>query len=110
VAGAAIVGLAEELAQAHLGDDPFIASYFGVGGYDDAVPDLSPSARQAWRDRLVEVLVRCQRLEVDAQDLDSQVLLAAVRDHASRGLVWADARVQEFSVTTLPANGMFGRP
>jgi uncharacterized protein (DUF885 family) len=108
VAVAAIVGLAEELAQAHLGDDPFIASYFGVGGYDDAVPDLSPQARQAWRDRLVNVLVRCEGLEVDAEDLDSRILLAAVRDHAIRGLAWADARVQEFSVTTLPANGMFG--
>jgi uncharacterized protein (DUF885 family) len=108
VAVEAIVGLAEELAQAHLGDDPFIASYFGVGDYDDAVPDLSPQARQAWRDRLVEVVVRCQGLEAEAEDLESRVLLAAVRDHAIRGLAWADARVQEFSVTTLPANGMFG--
>jgi uncharacterized protein (DUF885 family) len=108
VAVAAIVGLADELAQAHLGDDPFIASYFGVGGYDDAVPDLSPPARQAWRDRLVDVVVRCQGLEAEAEDLDSRVLLAAVRDHAIRGLAWADSRVQEFSVTTLPYNGMFG--
>jgi uncharacterized protein (DUF885 family) len=108
VAGAAIVGLAEELARAHLGDDPFIASYFGVGGFDDAVPDLSPSARQAWRDRLVSVLVRCEGLVAEAEDLDSRVVLAAVRDHAIRGLAWADARVQEFSVTTLPFNGMFG--
>jgi hypothetical protein len=106
--GAAIVGLAEELAQAHLADDPFIASYLGIGDYDDAVPDLSPSARQAWRDRLVDVLVRCQGLEAEAEDLDSRVLLAAVQDHAIRGLAWADARVQEFSVTALPANGMFG--
>jgi uncharacterized protein (DUF885 family) len=108
VAGAAIVGLAEELARAHLGDDPFIASYFGVAGYDDAVPDLSPPARQAWRDRLVDVVDRCQGLKTEAEDLDSRVLLAAVRDHAIRGLAWADSRVQEFSVTTLPANGMFG--
>ena len=108
MAGAAIVGLADELARAHLGDDPFIASYFGVGDYDDAVPDLSPPARHAWRDRLVEVLVRCEGLEAEAEDLDSRVLLAAVRDHAIRGLAWADSRVQEFSVTTLPANGMFG--
>jgi uncharacterized protein (DUF885 family) len=108
VAAAAIVGLAEELAQAHLGDDPFIASYLGVGDYDDAVPDLSPPARHAWRDRLVDVVVRCQGLEADAEDLDSRVLLAAVQDHAIRGLGWADSHVQEFSVTTLPYNGMFG--
>jgi uncharacterized protein (DUF885 family) len=108
VAAGSIVGLAEELAQAHLADDPFIASYFGVGGYEDAVPDLSPQGRQAWRDWLVDVLVRCQGLEVEAEDLDSRVLLAAVRDHAIWGLGWADARVQEFSVTTLPYNGMFG--
>ena len=47
-------------------------------------------------------------MEADAQDLDSRVLLAAVREHAIWGMGWADSRVQEFSVTTLPYNGMFG--
>jgi uncharacterized protein (DUF885 family) len=105
VAVAAIVGLAEELAQARLGDDPFIASYAGVSGYDDAVPDLSAPARQAWRDRLVDVLVRCEQLEADAEDLDSRILLAATRDDATRALAMADSRVQEFGVTTLPLAG-----
>jgi uncharacterized protein (DUF885 family) len=104
----AIVGLAEELAQTHLRYDPFIASFLGVGGYDDAVPDLSPPARQAWRDRLVEVLVGCEQLEADAEDLDSRVVLVAVRDHATRALAMVDSRVQEFSVSTLPVNGLFG--
>jgi uncharacterized protein (DUF885 family) len=108
VAVPAIVGLAEELARAHLRYDPFVASFLGVGGYDDAVPDLSPQARQAWRDRLVDVLVGCQQLEADAEDLDSLVVLAAVRDHATRALAMVDSRVQEFSVTTLPINGLFG--
>jgi uncharacterized protein (DUF885 family) len=102
VAVASIVGLAEELAQARLRDDPFIASYMGVSGYDDAVPDLSPPARQAWRDRLVDVLVRCEQLEADAHDADSRVLLAATRDDATRALAMADSRVREFGVTTLP--------
>jgi uncharacterized protein (DUF885 family) len=77
----------------------------GVSGYDDAVPDLSPQARQAWRDRLVGVLVGCEQLEADAHDGDSRVLLAAARDHATRGLALIDSRVQEFSVTTLPWEG-----
>ena len=102
MAVASIVGLAEELAQAHLREDPFMASYMGVSGYDDAVPNLSPEARQAWRDQLVDVLVRCEQLEADAEDLDSRILLVATRDDATRALAWADSRVQEFGVTTLP--------
>jgi uncharacterized protein (DUF885 family) len=105
MAVASIVGLAEELAEAHLRDDPFMASYMGVGGYDDAVPDLSPPARQAWRDRLVDIVARCQQLEASAEDLDSRVLLAATRDDATRALIWADSRVEEFSVTTVPLVG-----
>ena len=42
VTAASIVGLAEELARAHLRNNPFAASYMGISGYDDAVPDLSP--------------------------------------------------------------------
>ena len=105
VAAGSIVGLAEELANAQLRNNPFGASYMGVSGYDDAVPDLSPPARQAWRDRLVDVLVRCERLEADAHDGDSRVLLAAARDDATRALAMVDSRVQEFGVTTLPAGG-----
>jgi hypothetical protein len=104
VAAGPVAGLAEELAQARLGDDPLLASFMGASGYDDAVADLSPAARQAWRDRLVDVLVRCEHLEADAgdEDFDSRVLLAAIRDDAARALALADSRVQEFAVTALP--------
>jgi hypothetical protein len=105
VAAGSIVGLAEDLATAQLRNNPFGASYMGVSGYDDAVPDLSPQARQAWRDRLVGVLVHCEQLEADAHDADGHVLLAAARDHATRALALIDSRVQEFSVTTLPWEG-----
>jgi uncharacterized protein (DUF885 family) len=49
----------------------------------------------------VDVLVRCEQLEADAQDLDRRVLLAAIRDDAARALALADSRVQEFAVTAL---------
>ena len=95
----------QDLAEARLRNDPFAASYLGVSGYDDAVPDLSPQAPRAWRDRLVDVVARCEQLEADVENLDSRVLLAAVRDDATRGLALADSRVQEFGVTTLPLGG-----
>jgi uncharacterized protein (DUF885 family) len=101
----AITRLAEELAEAHLCNDPFTASFLGWGGYDDRVPDLSPHARQEWRDLLVDVVVRCDRLDEDAVDIDGRVLLAAVRDDATRALALADSRVEEFSVTPLPLPG-----
>jgi uncharacterized protein (DUF885 family) len=103
-----VAGLAEELAEAHFQDDPFGASYMGISGYDHAVPDLSPEARQAWRDKLVDFLTRSERLETgaaDATDRDGALLLAAVRDNIIRSLAMADSRVREFSVTTFPITG-----
>src|SRR6266536_101242 len=85
----------QDLAEARLRNDPFAASYLGVSGYDDAVPDLSPQAQRAWRDRLVDVVARCEQLEADVENLDSRVLLAAVRDDATRGLALADSRVHD---------------
>jgi uncharacterized protein (DUF885 family) len=104
-AAAPIVALAEELAEVQLQDDPFYASLMAIGGYDEAVPDLSPEHRQAWRGRLVNIIVRCGEAEADAADTDGSVLLAAVRDHAVRALAWADSRLDEFSVTTFPLGG-----
>ncbi len=105
VAVTSIAVLADELAEAQLRNDPYSASYMGITGYDDAVPDLSPAARQAWRDRLVDFLIRCEHLDADIADADSRVLLAAARDSAARWLATADSRVQEFSVTTMPMGG-----
>ena len=105
MAVASIVGLAEELAEAELRNDPFGASYMGVSGYDDSVPDLSLETRQRWRDRLTDFLIRCENLEADASDADSRVLLAATRDDATRALALTDSRVRDFSVTTVPLSG-----
>ena len=105
-AGGPLVALAERLAEALLRNDPFLASYLGVSGYDDAVPDLSPQARAAWRDSLVEVLIRCERLELDVAGLDEQVLLGAVHGHATQALAAVDSRVEEFSVAPVPMGGL----
>lgn len=103
-AAISIGGLAEELAEVELRNDPFGASLMAVSGYDDAVPDLSPENQQAWRARLVDIIVRCGQCEADPAD-DSGVLLEAVRDQAARALAAADSRVDEFSVTTFPSAG-----
>jgi uncharacterized protein (DUF885 family) len=103
-AEASISRLAEELADVELRNDPFWASFMGVSGYDDAVPDLSPAAQQEWRDRLVDIIVRCDQCPADG-DAGNDALLAAVRDKATRALGGADSRVDEFSVTTMPLTG-----
>jgi uncharacterized protein (DUF885 family) len=105
MAAASIGSLAEELVDVRLRHDPFWASFMAISGYDDAVPDLSPDYQQAWRDRLVDIIIRCGEAESEAADNDSSVLLAAVRDHALRALAWADSRLDEFSVTTFPLSG-----
>jgi uncharacterized protein (DUF885 family) len=101
---ATIAGLADELTDIELRNDPFWATFIGIGGYDDAVPDLSPTAQQEWRDRLIDIIVRCGQCPADG-DAESNVLLAAVRDKATRALAIADSRIDEFSVTTMPLTG-----
>ena len=102
---AACGALADELAAVLLSADPFGASFMAISGYDDAVPDLSPDYQQAWRDRLVDVVVRCDQGEAHAADAESRVLLQATRDTAARYLAAADARTEEYSVTTFPLGG-----
>jgi uncharacterized protein (DUF885 family) len=105
VATTPIGALADELAEVLLHGDPFGASFMSIGGYDDAVPDLSPEYQQAWRGRLVDIIARCAGLDADAGDIGSRILLETARDTAARELAWADSRVAEFSVTTFPLGG-----
>jgi uncharacterized protein (DUF885 family) len=102
---ATIAAIADELAEVLLRGDPFGASFMAISGYDDAVPDLSPEYQQAWRGRLVDIIVRCGQCEADSGDADGRLLLAAVRDKAARELAAADSRVEEFSITTFPLGG-----
>jgi uncharacterized protein (DUF885 family) len=105
VAASAINGLAEELVAVEARNNPFWASFSGISGYDDGVPDLSPECQRTWRDRLVDIVARCDLHAADAADTDSRTLLAAVRDNATRSLAGADSRLEEFTVTTFPFDG-----
>jgi uncharacterized protein (DUF885 family) len=97
--------LADELTEVLLRADPFWASFTAISGYDDAVPDLSPEYQQAWRRRLVDIIVRSGQCEVGSADFHDRMLLETVRDKAARELAAADSRVDEFSVTTFPLGG-----
>jgi uncharacterized protein (DUF885 family) len=101
----AVTELADELVDVALTDDPFWASFMGIPGHDHAVPDLSPEYQQAWRERVVSILVRCDALEADAADAESGLLLSAVRDKAVRSLASSDSGIVHFSVTTFPLAG-----
>jgi uncharacterized protein (DUF885 family) len=105
-AEASAAELAGELVDIQLRNDPFWASFMSIGGYDDAVPDLSPEAQQAWRTRVADVIVRCGQAGTDAMDADDSLLLDLVRYRASSALAAADSRVDEFSVTTFPLAGL----
>jgi uncharacterized protein (DUF885 family) len=120
VAAASIRALADELTEVLLRADPFWASFMAISGYDDAVPDLSPEGQQAWRDRLVDIIVRSGPCEADPAKADTakadtakadtakaedRILLEAVRDTAARYLAAADSRIEEYSVTTFPLSG-----
>ena len=105
-----IAALADELAEVLLRGDPFGASFMAISGYDDAVPDLSPEYQQAWRGRLVDIIVRCGQCEADPGDADGRVLLEAMRDRAARELAAADSRFEEFNPTPLFLTAMLSCP
>jgi hypothetical protein len=66
---ATIEALAGELAEVLLRGDPFWASFMAIGGYDDAVSDLSPEYRQEWRDRLVGQACHDRKAAEAAQEI-----------------------------------------
>lgn len=101
----AINSLAEELVEVEARYNPFWASFTGINGYDDAVPDLSRECQRTWRDHLVSIVARSDQYRADAADKESRTLLAAVRDNAIRSLAGADSKVEEFTVTTFPFDG-----
>src|SRR5690349_13815512 len=97
--------LADEVAAALFRRDPFLASYMGVPGYEDAVPDLSAEATDRWRARFVDLLIQLDGCSCDGGALRERLLVAAARHQVQAALEDLDAGVRDFTVTPLPMDG-----
>jgi uncharacterized protein (DUF885 family) len=84
---------------------PFDASYMGVPGYDDAVPDASSAGEALRRSEVQAVMAETSRIEPATLDSADAVTLGCVRSNAEAELLELAARESEYLVTTMPFKG-----
>jgi uncharacterized protein (DUF885 family) len=100
VAGATPTELADRFAHAVFEDQPLMATYMGVGGFDDRMPDLSGEARERLRRTLLDIYL--EAFATDAEGDRDAVVLETVKEWASIQLGVIDSSPHDFSVSTLP--------
>lgn len=91
-----VVGTVKELADRYhtgwLAAHPFDASYVGVPGYDDAVPDASPASEDLCRFEVEAVMAEAARIDPAMLDDPDAVTLGCVRSNAEGELLELAAR------------------
>ena len=84
---------------------PFDASYMGIPGFEDRVPDASEAGEQSWRSSVEEVLLAAQRLEPRALNDADAVTLGCLVALAEQELAEVDSAPVEHVVTAMPFSG-----
>lgn len=84
---------------------PFTASAFGIGGYEDRVPDASEAGDESWRSIVDDVLVEARRLEGSEQSDADAITLGCLIGYARQELDELDCAASEFVVTAMPYMG-----
>ena len=84
---------------------PFYASYFGVPGYDDRVPDDTEAGEAARRVELESVLADARRFEQTSLSEPDAVTLGCLVENVGQELRELDARLIEHNVTAMPFSG-----
>jgi uncharacterized protein (DUF885 family) len=97
--------LADTFHERWLATNPFVASVFGVPGYDDRVPDDSEAGEAARRAELESVLADA-RLADDVQLSQADAItLGCLVENAGQELRDLDSRLIEHTVTAMPFGG-----
>jgi uncharacterized protein (DUF885 family) len=97
--------LADRFHNDWLATHPFDASYMGVPGFDNLVPDASEEGDAARRSALERALDEARRLEAADPTQPDSVTLACLVDNAERELAELDAEAVEHTVTAMPFRG-----
>ncbi len=98
-------GLADTFHERWLTAHPFTASYYGIPGYDDQVPDDGEAGEAGWRGELQSMLADARRLEQAQLPEANAITLACLIENIDQELRELDAGLIEHTVTAMPFSG-----
>ncbi len=98
-------GLADSFHERWLTTHPFTATYYGIPGHDDQVPDDSEAGEAGWRGELESMLTDACRLEQRQLPEADAITLACLIENIHQELRELDAGLIEHTVTAMPFSG-----
>jgi uncharacterized protein (DUF885 family) len=98
-------GLADSFHERWLTAHPFTATYYGIPGHDDQVPDDSAAGEAGWRSELDCMLADAGRLEQPQLPEADAITLACLVENIHQELRELDAGLIEHAVTAMPFTG-----
>jgi uncharacterized protein (DUF885 family) len=102
---ASVLELVDTFHERWLAAHPFYASYFGLTGYDDRLPDDTEAGESARRVELESVLADARRFEPSLLSDGDAVTLGCLVENVRQELRELDARLIEHTVTAMPFSG-----
>jgi uncharacterized protein (DUF885 family) len=97
--------LADRFHQRWLEANPFVASMYGIPGYDDLVPDDSEEGAQAWRAEVARFGREADAIAPGSLSPADAVTLDCTREAAEQELAIIDMARAEYTVTAMPYAG-----
>jgi uncharacterized protein (DUF885 family) len=97
--------LADRFHQRWLEVNPFVATMYGIPGYDDLVPDESEEGAQAWRAEVAQFGREADAIAPGPLTPAEAVTLDCTREALARELADLDMAGAEYTVTAMPYTG-----
>jgi uncharacterized protein (DUF885 family) len=97
--------LADRFHRRWLEANPFVASSYGIGGYDDLVPDDSEEGQRAWRAEVGQFLRQAEAIPREQLTAADAVTLDCVAEAATQELASIDLARAEYTVTAMHYSG-----
>jgi uncharacterized protein (DUF885 family) len=97
--------LADRFHQRWLAANPFVASMYGLPGYDDLVPDDSAEGAQAWRAEVARFWQEADAIAPGSLTPADAVTLDCTREAAEQELAMIDMARVEYTVTAMQYAG-----
>ncbi len=97
--------LADHYHREWLAAHPFDASYYGIPGFDDRVPDDSEAGEAAWRSTVEAVLTEARAMERAELPVADAVTLGCLLELADQELANLDSAPLDHTVTAMPFSG-----